>query len=173
MAFKDLMPSMVPFIVALSTIAAVFVTSYFNLKMAKLNIAAQESMKLKELKLGKLEELYFLFDTWENYCGNVYLIHYKCYLKKFSHDEALNSIINMKGLDAGEARKYKMILSVYFPQLAAEYNKVDIARSRLVPFASNPEISKLKVVDFLKAQELFEKECADFKSKISALAHAV
>lgn len=171
--FKDIVPLLVGLAVSLSTLTAVLVTSYFNMRMAKINIASQDSIRLRELRVGKLEELYYLFDNWQIFCASTYLTYYRCYLGKISYDEVLKLVEEKKSTAVVDHRKYMMILNVHFPTLAQDYKRVDSARSEAVQFLTDPKVSKLSHIAFLDVQKKFDAECKLFKEKISSLAHSI
>lgn len=165
---KDIAPILSGAIGALATLFAVTVTSFFNFKVAKLNLDEQRRQKSEERKLEKLEELFFLFDKWRINFSNVYLCHFRCYKGKLSFREVLETVNGFSSIGPGEAQKYKMILDIHFPSLQAAYSHVEAARRKIVPFLSDPNESKLSVQDFVKAQVAFERACEEFKSSISA-----
>ena len=79
----------------------------------------------------------------------------------------------IKGFDLlvpGDAQKLMMLMHIHFPALLNEHISVDKARGKVVVFLRDPKDSKLTAKEFVEAQEKFEAACAEFKSKISALA---
>lgn len=170
---KEIAPLLAGAIAATATILAVMVTSAFNLRVAKINIEAQSKQKTKELKLEKLEELYFLFDKWQLHFGNIYLFHLRCYRGLLRFEDILELTSKLTTLAPGEAQKYKMIMMVHFPSLAHEYEPVETGRKLLVPFLSDPSKNKLTADEFEKLQISFEEASETFKLKISSLAHTI
>lgn len=166
---KDIAPILSGAIGALATLLAVAVTSFFNFKVAKLNLDEQRRQKSEERKLEKLEELFFLFDKWQINFSNVYLCHLRCYKGKLSFREVLDTVNGFTLLAPGEAQKYKMILDVHFPSLQDAYSAVEVARQKIAPFLSDPSESKLNAQDFVNAQAAFEEASEEFKSRISSL----
>lgn len=166
---KDIAPILSGAIGALATLLAVTVTSFFNFKVAKLNLYEQRRYRSEELKLEKLEELFFLFDKWQINFSNIYLCHLSCYKGKLSFQDVLETINGFALLAPGEAQKYKMILEIHFPSLRTAYSPVEAARKQIVPFLSDPSVSKLSAQDFVNAQVGFEEACEEFKSCISSL----
>ena len=168
---KEITPLLAGGIGASATLIAVIVTSFFNLRVARLNIEAQSHQKVKELKLEKLEELFFLFDKWQLNFSNIYLFYFRSYRGKLTHSQVIELVKELKLLAPGEAQKYRMIIDIYFPALVQAYVPVEEARKRLVPFLSDPSVSKLSTQEFERHQVAFEEVCKDFKSKISSLAY--
>jgi len=168
---KEIAPLLAGVIAAGATLIAVIVTSSFNIRVARLNIEAQGRQKSREIRIQKFEELFLLFDKWQLNLSNISLIYYRCYLGKITYKEAMELTSNNTFLAPGEAQKYRMVMELHFPSLAKEYELVDRARKNLVPFLSDPQISKLSPKDFESSQVVFESECGIFKSKISKLAH--
>jgi len=168
---KDIAPILSGAIGALATLFAVVVTSFFNFKVAKLNLDENRRHRSEELKLEKLEELFLLFDKWQLNFSNVYLCHLRCFRGKLQFNEVLETVNGFDFLTPGDAQKYKMIMEVHFPSLKATYTQVETARARIVPFLSDPAITKLTAKDFESAQVSFEEACEEFKSRISSLAH--
>lgn len=169
---KEIAPLLTGAITATAAILAVAVTSFFNLRVARININAQSKQKTKELKLEKLEELYLLFDKWQQNFSTIYLIHLRCYRGVLRFQDTHDLVNKSNTLAPGEAQKYKMIMMVHFPSLAHAYEPVEAGRKLLVPFLSDPIKSKLSTKDFENLQISFEKACETFKSKVNSLAHA-
>lgn len=168
---KEIAPLLAGVVAAGATLLAVVVTSLFNIRVARLNIEAQGCQKAKELKIEKLEELFFLFDKWQLNFSNIYLHHLRCYKGKLTYNEVMELSRGLTLLAPGEVQKYRMIMELHFPSLVQEYAPVEAARKRLVPFLSDQGISKLSTQEFESYQVAFEEVCETFKSKISALAH--
>jgi hypothetical protein len=172
---KDIAPILSGAIGAVATMLAVAVTGLVTLRVARLNLDVHRRQKSEELRLEKLEELYFLFDKWQTNFSNVYLHHLRCYRGQLAFRDVLEAIKSSSFLAPGEAQKYMMILAVHFPSLRAAYSPVETARGRIVPFLSDPSESKLTAEEFVKAQVAFEKACEEFKSCIASAvetAHA-
>jgi hypothetical protein len=167
---KDIAPILSGAIGALATLLAVAVTGFFGFRMAKLNLEEQRRQRLEERKLEKLEELYLLFDKWQIEISNIYLHHFRCYKGLLKFDQVTELVMKSMSLAPGDAQKHKMLLEVYFPSLREAYAPVEEARKNLVPFLSDPKISKLSVQDFESAQLAFEGASKEFKFCISALA---
>ncbi len=168
---KEIVPLLAGGIGAGATLIAVIVTSLFNLRVARLNIEAQSHQKAKELKLAKLEELFFLFDKWQLNISNIYLHHLSCYRGRLTLKQVMELVNELTLLAPGEAQKYRMIMDLHFPSLAQAYAPVEAARKRLVPFLSDPSVSKLSTQEFEIYQVAFEEASKAFKSKVSSLAH--
>lgn len=168
---KEISALLAAALAALATLLAVSVTSFFNLKVAKINIEAQSRQKAKELKLQKLEELFFLFDKWQVNFSNVYLCHLRCYKGRLNFNEVLDHVNELSLLAPGDAQRYRMLMEIHFPSLVIEYTEVELARRRIVPFLDDPRESKLDVGEFEHLQVVFEQASDSFKAKISSLAH--
>lgn len=164
-------PFWVGIVAAGATLLSVVITSIFNIMVAKINIEAQSRQKTKEQKLEKLEELFFLFDKWQLNLSSVYLHHLCCYKGNLTYNQVVELSKELNFLASGEAQKYRMVMELYFPSLIQEYASVEAARRHIVPFLSDPQISKLSAQEFESYQVAFEEVCETFKSKISALAH--
>jgi hypothetical protein len=168
---KEVAPLFSGAIAAGATILAVIVTSFFNLRVARLNIEALSRQKTVELKLAKLEELFFLFDKWQVNFANIYLLHLRCYKGKLEFTHVMELIKEQTLLAPGDAQKYKMIMDIHFPSLKAAYTSVEEARKHLAPFLSDPKSNKLSTDEFISYQVAFEKACDAFKVHVSSLAH--
>lgn len=158
-------------ITAISTLLAVVITNFFNLKLSKSNSDAQARQKLAEQRILKVEETYLLSEKWESYFSSVYITYLSCYLGKLDYNQVLDITGKSDILAPGEAQKLKMLIGVHFPELASDYEKVNSARSKVAKFLCDPKDSKLSSNDFVAAQEKFEKIFASFKEKIASLAH--
>ena len=168
---KEIAPFFSGAIAAGATILAVIVTSFFNLRVARLNIEAQSRQKASELRLAKLEELFFLFDKWQVNLTNIYLYHLRCYKGKLEYSQVMELIKEQTLLSPGDAQKYKMIMDIHFPSLKVAYASVEEARKRLVPFLSDPKSNKLTSDEFIDYQVAFEKACDVFKAHVSSVSH--
>jgi hypothetical protein len=166
---NDIAPILSGSICAVATLLAVAVTSFFNFRVAKLNLDEQRRHRSQELKLEKLEELFFSFDKWQINFSNIYLCHLRCYLGKLSFRDVLETVNGFTFLAPGDSQKYKMIINIHFPSLRNAYLPVEAARQQIVPFLSDPIVSKLCTQDFMNAQIAFEEACEKFKSCISSL----
>jgi hypothetical protein len=156
---------------AFVTLFAVAVTGFFNFRVTRLNLEEQRRQRSEERKLEKLEELFLLFDRWQLNFANIYLHHFRCYMGRLKFEEVMELARGPTTLLApGDAQKYKMLLEVNFPRLREAYAPVEEARKKILPFLSDPKVSKLSVQDFTNAQVAFEKASEDFKSYISDLA---
>jgi hypothetical protein len=166
---KEIAPILSGAIGALATLLAVGVTGFVAFRVAKLNINAQRLQRLEEMRLEKVEELYFLFDKWQINFSNMYLWHLRCYKGTLLFRDVSEMIKKDTFLAPGEAQKYRMILDVHFPSLRTAYAPVETARQQIVPFLSDPSESKLSAQDFVKTQVAFEKACEEFKSCIASM----
>jgi hypothetical protein len=156
---------------AFVTLSAVAVTGFFSFRVTRLNLEEQRRQRSEERKLERLEELFLLFDRWQLNFANIYLHHFRCYMGRLKFEEVLDLVRSPTTLLApGDVQKYKMLLQVHFPTLREAYAPVEEARKKIVPFLSDPKVSKLRVPDFTDAQVEFEKASEGFKSCIGALA---
>ena len=167
---KDIAPILSGAIGALATLLAVAVTSFFNFRVARLNLNEQRRHRSEEMKLEKLEELFLIFDKWQIHFSNIYLYHLRCYKGLLTFAQVLEAVNGSTSLAPGDAQKYKMLLEVHFPSLRTAYAPVEQARQMIVPFLSDPSVSKLNAKDFVNAQVAFEEASEKFKSCISSLA---
>jgi hypothetical protein len=167
---KDIAPILSGAIGALATLLAVAVTGFLSFRLAKLNLEEQRRQRSEEKKLEKLEELFLLFDKWQINLSTIYLAHFRCYKGLLKFDQVTDLVKSPTLLSPGDAQKYKMLLEVHFPTLREGYAPVEEARKKIVPFLSDPTVSKLSVQDFENAQLAFEEASKDFKSCISSLA---
>lgn len=167
---KDIAPILSGAIGALATLLAVAVTGFFSFRVARLNLEEQRHQRSEEKKLEKLEELFLLFEKWQIYFSNIYLLHFRCYKGLLRFDEVTELVKSPTLLSPGDAaQKYKMLLEVHFPSLHEAYAPVEEARKKIVPFLSDPKVSKLSVQDFENAQLAFEEGSKNFKSCIGSL----
>lgn len=170
---KDLYPLLTAMIAAGATLLAVMVSNHFNLRVAKLNNDSQSRQSAAELRLAKLEELYTLFDQWQLYLANLYLLHLRCYKGKLTYSQVCDLVLKSDKLKNGEAQRYLMLMEIYFPTLRPNYGPVEEARKRLAPFIDDPVKTKLNAEDLIRLQEEFEQACRAFKDDISTLAKEV
>ncbi|HHX8634293.1 hypothetical protein ND925_17125 [Vibrio diabolicus] len=167
---KDIAVILSGLVTAVSTLSAVFITSYFNHKLSKSSLEREVEHKKVERKIEKLEEFYLLFEKWEVNFSNVYLLHYRCYKGKLDYSQVLESTSKPSLLLPGEAQKLLMLLNVHLQELIDEYKLVDKARSELVPFLCDPSERDLSADKFCEKQQSFESVCQEFKKKVCTLA---
>ncbi|WP_141758610.1 hypothetical protein [Duganella sp. HH105] len=140
--YKELSPIFAAAIGAGATLLGVTVTSIFNAFATSRAVKNQRRQKDKELKLEKMEELFFLFDKWQIHYSTVYLDHLRCHLGKLKYIDVMESTKKQNLLAPGEAQKYKMLLELYFPILAPSYTHVEAGRRAITPFLCDPEVKK-------------------------------
>ncbi len=70
---SDMIPILAVLITATSTLVAVFITNYFNMKSLEKNLKFQLQLKNNEVRLNKLENVYELFEKWNTYFAINYL----------------------------------------------------------------------------------------------------
>lgn len=156
-------------ITAISTLFAVLITSRFNLKLAKINIDAQNQQKNEERKIQKIEEMYLLFEKWEANFSNIYIMHLKCYLGKLDYNSVIELTKDSTMFAPGDFQKLTMLMNIYFPEIIFEYKKVNDAKSLIAPFLSDPKKNKLNAEDLMELQDNFKTVCATFKKQITQL----
>ena len=86
-------------ITAFSTLMAVFITNYFNMKSLERNLRSQFQLKSYEIKLNKLEDIYELFEKWETNFSITYLNYLYFHNKKISESEFFELMQNPKSID--------------------------------------------------------------------------
>ena len=165
---KEMIPIFAVLITAISTLLAVFITNYFNMKSLERNLKFQLQLKNNELRLNKLENVYELFEKWNTY----FAIHYLNYLyfhnKKITQSDLFELILDPKVSHSGDFQKLITLLNIYFPELKDEYEIVNKARSEVVTYMNVDK--ETNVEDFVKVQESFEEVAMNFKKQISELA---
>ena len=73
-----MIPILAVLITATSTLVAVFITNYFNMKSLEKNLKFQLQLKNNEVRLNKLENVYELFEKWNTYFAiNYFSVHDK------------------------------------------------------------------------------------------------
>lgn len=163
---KELIPIFVGLITAVATLTAVFITNYFNMKSLEKNLRFQSQLKIYEIKLNKLEDIYELFEKWETNFSITYLNYLYFHKKKISESQ-LNELMKNPTSVSGIFQKMMALLNIHFPELEEEYKKVNLARSEVVKYMT---IEKgIDIQNFVKAQENFEKVAKEFKKQISLL----
>lgn len=164
---SDMIPILAVLITATSTLVAVFITNYFNMKSLEKNLRSQSQLKSYEIKLNKLEDIYELFEKWEINFSIAYLNYLYFHNNKISESE-LNELIKNPTPISGSFQKMMALLNIHFPELEEEYKKVNLARSEVVKYM---KIEKsINIQNFVQAQEDFEKVSKKFKKQISLLA---
>ncbi|MCE6008079.1 hypothetical protein ACNJ69_06455 [Acinetobacter soli] len=164
---KDTITILTALITAFSTLTAVFITNYFNMKSIERNLRFQFQLKSYEIKLNKLEDIYELFEKWEVNFSIIYLNYLQFHKKKISEPQLYELMTDLTSV-SGIFQKMMTLLNIHFPELDEEYKKVNLARSEVVKFMNTN--AKIDIENFVKAQENFEKVAKKFKKQISALA---
>ncbi|CCK76001.1 conserved hypothetical protein [Oleispira antarctica RB-8] len=159
-------------ITALSTLAAVLITNHFHLKASKQNSSIEHQRDISQRKLEKIEEFYLLFEKWETNTSNIYLYHLRVYTGEITYKQVLEATNKKDNYLPNDVQKLKMLLNIHIPELVSEYEKVDAARSKVVPYIINsPNQNKLNTQDFILIQKHFDSTCKAFKAKLCELAN--
>ncbi|KXO84038.1 hypothetical protein AYK86_08295 [Acinetobacter venetianus] len=164
---KDLITILTALITAFSTLMAVFITNYFNMKSLEKNLRSQSQLRNYEIKLNKLEDIYELFEKWETNFSIAYLNYLNFHNKKISEPELYELMKNPTSV-SGVFQKMMALLNIHFPELEEEYKKVNLARSDVVKYMKIERNVNIK--NFVQAQENFEEAAKKFKKQISLLA---
>ncbi len=164
---KEMLPILAVLITAISTLVAVFITNYFNMKSLDKNLKFQSKLKKDEFRLIKLEEIYELFEQWETFFSINYLNYLYFHHKKISESDLYEFIKSSKST-SNNFQKMMALLNIHFPELEDEYQKVNLARSEIIKYMKID--SNINVQAFVQAQENFEKIAKNFKKEISLLA---
>lgn len=165
---SDMIPILAVLITATSTLVAVFITNYFNMKSLEKNLKFQLQLKNNEVRLNKLENVYELFEKWNTSFAINYLNYLHFHNKKITQSDLFELIRDPKVYNSGDFQKLITLLNVYFPELNDEYERVNKARSEVVKYMNVDK--EINVKDFVKVQESFEKVAMNFKKEISELA---
>jgi len=165
---SDMIPILAVLITATSTLVAVFITNYFNMKSLEKNLKFQLQLKNNEVRLNKLENVYELFEKWNTYFAINYLNYLHFHSKKITQSDLFELIRDPKVYNSGDFQKLITLLNIYFPELNDEYERVNKARSEVVKYMNVDK--EINVKDFVKVQESFENVAMNFKKEISELA---
>lgn len=165
---SDMIPILAVLITATSTLVAVFITNYFNMKSLEKNLKFQLQLKNNEVRLNKLENVYELFEKWNTSFAINYLNYLHFHNKKITQSDLFELIRDPKVYNSGDFQKLITLLNIYFPELNDEYERVNKARSEVVKYMNLDK--EINVKDFVKVQESFENVAMNFKKEISELA---
>lgn len=165
---SDMIPILAVLITATSTLVAVFITNYFNMKSLEKNLKFQLQLKNNEVRLNKLENVYELFEKWNTYFAINYLNYLHFHNKKITQSDLFELIRDPKVYNSGDFQKLITLLNIYFPELNDEYERVNKVRSEVVKYMNVDK--EINVKDFVKVQESFENVAMNFKKEISELA---
>lgn len=165
---SDMIPILAVLITATSTLVAVFITNYFNMKSLEKNLKFQLQLKNNEVRLNKLENIYELFEKWNTSFAINYLNYLHFHNKKITQSDLFELIRDPKVYNSGDFQKLITLLNIYFPELNDEYERVNKARSEVVKYMNVDK--EINVKDFVKVQESFENVAMNFKKEISELA---
>lgn len=165
---SDMIPILAVLITATSTLVAVFITNYFNMKSLEKNLKFQLQLKNNEVRLNKLENVYELFEKWNTSFAINYLNYLHFHNKKITQSDLFELIRDPKVYNSGEFQKLITLLNIYFPELNDAYERVNKARSEVVKYMNVDK--EINVKDFVKVQESFENVAMNFKKEISELA---
>ncbi|MCU4481134.1 hypothetical protein [Acinetobacter ursingii] len=164
---KDIIAILTALITAFSTLMAVFITNYFNMKSLERNLRSQFQLKSYEIKLNKLEDFYELFEKWEANFSITYLNYLYFHNKKISESE-LHELMKNTTRFSNIFQKMMALLNIHFPELEEDYKKVNLARSEVVKYLKIER--NINIEDFVQAQESFEEVAKKFKKQISLFA---
>lgn len=159
---KDIIAILTALITAFSTLMAVFITNYFNMKSLERNLRSQFQLKSYEIKLNKLEDFYELFEKWEANFSITYLNYLYFHNKKISESE-LHELMKNTTRFSNIFQKMMALLNIHFPELEEDYKKVNLARSEVVKYLKIER--NINIEDFVQAQESFEEVAKNLKNK--------
>lgn len=154
---------------AVAALIGVAVASIFAIKTARLNHREQRAHRMDERQLDRLEELHILFERWEMNLSQVYLFHLRYFKGSLSFSDVLALVKDLQVMEKGDFQRMNMILSLYAGSLSQQYQEVQDARKRLVPFLAESAPSSHSIEDFIEAQIHFETIASSFKNAIAQL----
>lgn len=157
---------------AAAALIGVIVASLFATRTARLNHREQRAHRMDERRLDRLEELHMLFDRWEMNFSQIYLLHLRYFKGKLSFVQVMDLVKELDVLGKEDLQRMNMILAMYAEPLSKDYQQVQEARKRIVPFLAESAPSSLSEAAFIGAQEHFERTAEDFKLLIAQLAKA-
>ena len=166
---NNMVPIAAALIASLSTLLGVLIANRHNIKSTKLSLQFAHDQKMYELRLEKLEYLYFLFEKWHNDLSKAYLLHLRAYAGHLSYDQVLKLFNKQCVSENNEYQKIQMLVNVYFPALRTEYQKVLDKRDSLSKYLHDPDKNKLTAKEFSDEQEQFDLVCNEFKDKLSGV----
>jgi len=127
----------------------------------------QRQLRADERRLERMEELFVVFQRWEMYLSQIYLLHLRRHRGLLAPSQVEELVLKLDGLEKGDVHRLSMLLRLHFPELATENAAVQSARAAIVPFFDTSQPSNVEA--FIQAQEHFEKVADDFKSAIAEL----
>lgn len=160
-------------ITAISTITAMIVTNFYNLKIAKTNITNQNKQKNYESKIQRIEDFYYLYEKWEMNYQLICINHLQCHLGHYDYSHIAKLEEGKNKLLPGELQKIQMLLNIHLPELKIHQEKVELVRASIAPYLDDPKKSKLDADDFFNLQDKFDKVSRGFKEEIANLAHII
>ncbi|MYN42721.1 hypothetical protein GTP55_25585 [Duganella sp. FT109W] len=166
---KEAIPIISAGVGALISLGGVVVANLFNIRSQRILAKNQTAAKDRELKIQKLEELYFLFDRWQMNYSITYLNHLRFQKHKLEYADLLDLELerNKARAELGEHQKVQMLMNVYFPDLAKEYTSIEQCRRDITPFIQAAPSRNISTEKFEQKQVEFEKAAFNFKMKIS------
>ena len=170
---KDIFPLLTAGIAAISTLLAVAITSFFNLRVARINIEKQAQNKTKEIKLQRIEELFYLFEKWHAFASNID----RNFVSLFKGDITIEQLSEMANktdmVGHGEYQRFTMIAELHFPSLNAPYAQIEAVLKRKKPFYTNPLNDQIIIKDFEDCMKDFNIACAAYRSQVKSIAHDI
>jgi len=164
---------LIPFGTALVGAAAVLVANWINnlhsRDLAKMNLQAGATQKGAELRLERLEELYALFDRWQQHVQVLYLWHLNCYAGKLEYKVVMEEVRKQK-LPDGDLQRLNALAAMYVPGLKDSYQAVLAARKANAPFLGDPKGTNLTKAAFIEAQNEFGRAANQFLEDVASEA---
>jgi|GEM_PF-2221486 len=113
----------------------------------------------------KIEDIYLSFSNWEThfaaiYCGLI------VYVKgEISEDDAYDLLIKNPG-ESGHIEKVEMLISLYFPWLIEQFEKVMIERGKVIKYFPQNQSLVGDFKGYCNSQQSFEKSARDFRKAL-------
>lgn len=158
-------------VTAIVALLSVYLTNRGNRQREQENFDRLSIQKSKELKIEKLEELYFLFSKWSTELISKYMITIPQLVGEISVEASLESKSKAAMTEPGTFQKYQMLVQMYFPELKPALNNVFTARNECAEFLHFKEKqSKETISKFVRAQGDFSNAAEQFLAEVAKLA---
>lgn len=121
----------------------------------------KQNYEIKKIKREKIEQLLFSFIRWEENFSLICLQYSMYFNNKLRQDELLE-MIKVQDKDLPDlVKKFKVLITLYFPELENKYKEIEESKSKIAPFLAFSNYKKNE--NFDKLVNEFGKITEEFK----------
>lgn len=153
-----------------AALLGVFITNLAQERRTQTEFRNLVTLKDRDLRLEKLEEMHTLFQKWEGDIFALYFMYIPVYLGEYSAEQARDFSHKNRLQQKGEQQRFQTLMQLYFPELETEFNFVFEEHTKAFEYCHPSAQFKPSELDkFYQAQENVEAQAKLFKELMAAL----